>query len=277
MTARIPRGRKREGRRLRLPRQLSTRALGPKPPDRIVDDVTGLYLDVLEKLFRSLGPEIEKFIFQTSGSRPARADAFSLDVFRLRIEDLLDERTIAQAVSTAAGQVSRAVDRDLLQIPGIVTSGTLAGGAVQLAAFRERNVNLIRTAGRDALRRIERTLNANAGLHVAGLRKKLQSEFNVSKSRAQLWARDQTLKLYSNVNQARQRGAGIKQYVWTTSQDERVRDGSAGPLDHVSLEGRVFSWDDPPDVGDGRHLHPGEDYQCRCTATPILPSPDEIS
>lgn len=59
--------------------------------------------------------------------------------------------------------------------------------------------------------------------------------------------------------------SGFDRYVWTTRKDDRVRP------DHARLEGRICSWNDPPvvDLRSGRHAHPGEDYNCRCTAAPL--------
>jgi SPP1 gp7 family putative phage head morphogenesis protein len=109
------------------------------------------------------------------------------------------------------------------------------------------------------------------------LRAQLQDEFQVSKSRADLIARDQVLKLNSQITRTRQTSAGIKRYTWTTSGDERVRGNPNGlypdsDRDHWSLDGRTFSWDAPPVVNPktGETAHPGEDFQCRCVATPVL-------
>lgn len=49
-------------------------------------------------------------------------------------------------------------------------------------------------------------------------------------------------------------------YIWRTRRDRRVRS------QHADREGRVFSWNDPPTGG-----HPGEDFNCRCTAEPYYP------
>ena len=45
------------------------------------------------------------------------------------------------------------------------------------------------------------------------------------------------------------------------------RDGTLnGRGTHKGKEGKRFKWNRPPrDTG-----HPGEDYQCRCTAEPII-------
>ena len=47
-------------------------------------------------------------------------------------------------------------------------------------------------------------------------------------------------------------------YRWRTAGDDKVRPS------HAANEGRIFNWDYPPDTG-----HPGEDYNCRCTAEPV--------
>jgi len=89
---------------------------------------------------------------------------------------------------------------------------------------------------------------------------------DVAESRAQLIARDQTSKMNSAFTQARQQSVGITKYVWQTSGDERVRE------EHAALDGETFSWDSPPDVG-----NPGDDYQCRCVALPVIETEDEDS
>lgn len=104
-----------------------------------------------------------------------------------------------------------------------------------------------------------------AGVRVEVLTKRLRDRFDVSESRAELIARDQVLKLNGQINNERQTKLGITEYKWSTSKDERVR-----PM-HLALDDRIFSWDDPPEVGPGRHEHPGGDYQCRCVAIPIMP------
>jgi SPP1 gp7 family putative phage head morphogenesis protein len=54
--------------------------------------------------------------------------------------------------------------------------------------------------------------------------------------------------------------------MWSTSHDRRVRDS------HKELNGRVFTWDNPPivDPARGRRAHPGQDYGCRCVAVPVM-------
>jgi hypothetical protein len=62
------------------------------------------------------------------------------------------------------------------------------------------------------------------------------------------------------INELRQRGLGISQYVWRSRDDGKVRSA------HATHDDRVFSWDNPPEDG-----HPGQAFNCRCVAEPALP------
>ena len=71
-------------------------------------------------------------------------------------------------------------------------------------------------------------------------------------------ARSSALHLGARSNEAIQRAVGVGSYRWRTRGDSRVRDS------HAALEGRVFSWDDPPPGGP-----PGTEHGCRCVAIPV--------
>ena len=94
--------------------------------------------------------------------------------------------------------------------------------------------------------------------------KDIRRVFKIDKRRARLIARDQTAKLNGSIQRAQQMDAGITQYKWSTSGDERVRKS------HRELEDKIFEWDNPPLNSDGRRCHPAQDYQCRCIGRPIF-------
>lgn len=87
----------------------------------------------------------------------------------------------------------------------------------------------------------------------------LEKSGDAMESNADLIARDQLGKLTGQLNQFRQVENGVSRYVWSTSLDERVRP------EHAEREGKIFSWDDPPEDG-----HPGEPINCRCVAIPVF-------
>lgn len=145
--------------------------------------------------------------------------------------------------------------------------------AQTVAAFRQTNIDLVSKLGEDQVADLTSILeDANAqGLRheeIAGL---LEDRIGVGESRAKLIARDQTLKYNSSVHVAQAEAAGLTEFVWSTSHDGAVR-----PM-HRELDGKRFRYDDPPVTNDeGETNLPGEDYQCRCQAIPVIPLFDGI-
>lgn len=81
-----------------------------------------------------------------------------------------------------------------------------------------------------------------------------------AENHARFIAHDQINKLNGRLNQTRQEAAGITSFIWRTQQDDRVRPA------HEEIEGRKFQWaEGAPGIG-----LPGEPYQCRCTAAPVI-------
>lgn len=91
----------------------------------------------------------------------------------------------------------------------------------------------------------------------------------VAKSRAMLIARTETARANAAVNQSRAMSVGSRQYRWHNSGDEAVRH-SHKVYKGKALQGRIFSWDDPPTLSDGMTGHPGTFPNCRCFAEPIF-------
>ena len=138
--------------------------------------------------------------------------------------------------------------------------------------FVADNVGLISSLEGQELSALEGIVSSGIrrGARVEEIKRDLQRKLLVDKSKAAFIAQDQTLKLYGELNEHRQRNVGIKSYRWSTSKDERVRPG------HRSLDGTTQTWAKPPivDFKVGRTAHPGGDFRCRCQAIPIIP--DEL-
>lgn len=132
----------------------------------------------------------------------------------------------------------------------------------------EANVNLISTIPKNTLGEMENIIldGFRNGRPTKSIMKEIQKIYSVSKGHARLIARDQIAKLNGELSRQQQLDAGVKEYIWSDSRDARVRDS------HRSLNGKRFSWNDPPvvDIKRGRRCHPGQDYQCRCAALPVF-------
>ena len=105
---------------------------------------------------------------------------------------------------------------------------------------------------------------------------RIQKRYRVGANKAKFLARQETNLMLSKFKEVRYADIGIKEYKW------RCVIGS--PLDPVRLrhqalsdaskEGQLFRFDDPPiTTGPGekaRRNNPREDFNCRCTAVPIV-------
>jgi len=129
----------------------------------------------------------------------------------------------------------------------------------QIKQYVTQNVTLIKNIEGRYLSEIEEIVfrGARRGTSTKEIASQISKRARVSMARAKLIARDQINKFNGQLNRLRQEELGVKRYRWITAQDENVR------TTHQALQGRVFKWSDPPEVG-----HPGEDINCRCHAEP---------
>lgn len=106
---------------------------------------------------------------------------------------------------------------------------------------------------------------AFAGRRAESLAKVIEGNFGVMQRKAKFLARQETALLMATFHESRYSELGITEYRWSTSKDERVRSY------HRKLHGKIFSFDSPPPTNDkGDRNNPGEDFNCRCVAIPIL-------
>lgn len=152
-------------------------------------------------------------------------------------------------------QVNRVVGVDLKA----VISSTQIKPAIDVAV--QRNVALIKGLSDDVAKRVEVAILdlASRGASTKEITKALQDIGGFTKSRARLIALTETAKFNGQLNEIRQKQAGITKYTWSTVGDSRVRPS------HRARNGQTFSWDDPPSGGP-----PGSEPRCRCVARAIL-------
>lgn len=125
-----------------------------------------------------------------------------------------------------------------------------------------QNSALIKTVPQQYMAKVETVIRSGvmAGESPRSLAEKIRAAGGVTESRAKLIAVDQIQKANAELTRFRQMDLGIKEYIWVTSRDERVR-----PL-HQERNGKTFRWDSPPSDG-----HAGMPIRCRCHSKPVMP------
>ena len=160
-----------------------------------------------------------------------------------------------------AVQVStnRSASRVLAQL-----GATSVGVPVQVpTSWADTNLELIKDIDRGILERMSEAIieTSRKGGSMRDLEKRLSDISLIGKNRAKLIARNEVGNLNATVSRQRQVDVGIVEYIWRTSEDERVR-----PL-HRDLNNKPFRWD----TGHPQEGHPGEAINCRCVAIPVIP------
>lgn len=153
-------------------------------------------------------------------------------------------------------------------------------------SWSREQVTLITKASQDMLDTVARRIRegVKAGKSARQVTALINADLpGISYRRARIIARDQTAKLNSALTQGRMADAGIETYIWSTSEDERVRGNPTGLYpkalpSHYVMNGKVCRWDDPTvwlengewvkRAGDAPYFHPGMAIMCRCVAIP---------
>lgn len=232
--------------------------------------------DRLKPLFDDLSKGINERNKQDASAR--RLDDQHIDMTRFLnavagVEKGFNRRQVpsSAAISGQAKGVDRfATNQQKKQLELFSSPETIARVGVSLRkpatalrrAWVKENVELITSIDKRFFDDIKSTMREGfeAGESTRSIRRRLQARYQVSRSRAQLIARDQIAKLNGDITKQRQTSAGVTRYRWSTSGDERVR------ATHRANNGKVFFWSKPPAVTG----HPGNDFQCRCIAEPIF-------
>lgn len=119
----------------------------------------------------------------------------------------------------------------------------------------------------ESINRLRRRVMQNTfqGNRAENLVQIIEHDFGMSENKAKFLARQETALLMSQFREERFKSAGVQKYRWSTSGDSRVRER------HKELNGKVFTWNNPPIIDElGHRGHPGQDYNCRCIAIPIV-------
>jgi SPP1 gp7 family putative phage head morphogenesis protein len=199
----------------------------------------GSFTQGLASIFRGFSV-YSASVSQEALERVARIeDATSSDLFRRQLKALIGLEVIIPSPTTVIGN------------------------------FVQENLDKIESLTGDILSKARRVISdeAQAGTRIEQIQKMLERDLGIARKKASLLANDQVLRLHGRLSESRQTSAGIEEYDWWSSDDERVRPR------HRQLHRTRQRWSDPPvvDIKSGRRAHPGQDYRCRCQPIPVIP------
>ncbi len=192
------------------------------------------------------------------------ADYSAWERILLTLEDAMNSQTasnqniLTQAFSHIEQATRAGLQRQIERLSGqSLWLGVFPTGL--LDNFVDEHQKLIKIVQRDHLDKIG--LSLKRGIREGRLQKDIVKDIrqmtDMSKRRAMLIARNAPLQYSGALTRHHQTSAGIKQYRWQASHDERVR------ASHRDRDGKIFSWD-------CTGPYPRSEVNCRCDAVPIL-------
>ena len=141
-------------------------------------------------------------------------------------------------------------------------------------AWAEENTALITNLAQSYLSKVTTVVNSGFrdGLSWRDISKNIQDETGVAKRRADLIARDQVATMNMQVTKQRAADLDIKQFVWRTMEDQRVRGNPSGRYpkakpSHYARNGKTYNWSDGAGA---RDTFPGSAVNCRCFAANVI-------
>ena len=270
-----------------------TKVRYPESAEREYRRLSKAYMVLMNKALRKLLPEMMALYKEhRDDDADVRLDSLNDIIMRERqiiqkiredLERAIEEfgldlklERIARLTKNASLKEWRRAVRGTLGID--ITQDYYNGELYQQALDRwvAENISKIKTMPGQSLAELERIIieGYKHGKTITTIQKEISGQYNMDKHKAQMLARDQLSTLNSQLTKMQQTDAGVKRYKWSSSKDSRVRDS------HRMFDGKIFSWDDPPEgwymtkgrgkVMTGRRCHPGEDYCCRCVAIPMF-------
>lgn len=161
--------------------------------------------------------------------------------------------------------------RSILSAADVDLSTVLTAGDVNdtLQAQIEWNVALIRDVSNEERRRIENAVFAGLQARKSAdeVAREIADAVGMARARARRIAADQTTRLGSRLNEARQKQAGLTWYRWRHSAKLHPRNW------HLARDGKEFPWE-----GEGSippNDRPGVPIFCGCVAQGIIKWDDE--
>jgi SPP1 gp7 family putative phage head morphogenesis protein len=228
----------------------------------------------------SLTPEI-KLAIQASASQFQRTlDAIDKKLAAILPGEIADRLKVDTLFDTTLWKVEREFAATLkgLTVPPQLTKSQRAS----IARDWQNNMKLfIKDWTQKEIVELRKNMQESvfAGNRYETAVKTIEKSYGVATGKAKFLARQETGLLMAKFKEVRYKDVGVRKFKWRC-----VSGTAAHPVRpaHKALDGKVFSWDNPRELDKngfvnpngahkpGENKNPGEDYNCRCTAVPIV-------
>lgn len=224
----------------------------------------------LDKKF--LPPDIRVAVQASEDRFKKKLASIDMKLGKFLPEEITDKVKVEKFFDSALWKVDRKVSKSLKPI---AIQPTLPDRQrKKIAEEWQENLDLyIKGFAEEEILKLRRQVreSVEAGGRRAELVKLIQASYNVTANKAKFLARQETSLMMTKFKETRYTSSGVTQYKWLCvagSKNHPVRPA------HKILEGKIFSWNDPPITSEPgepvRRNNPGQDFNCRCTAKPVV-------
>lgn len=224
-----------------------------------------------------LPPETQSAVRASEARILKKLQAIDKIIAKILPEEIADHFKAEKLFDTTLWKVEKEFQKS---VKGIAISQTLT--KVERARIAKEYTQNLRLYIRDFTR--EQTVKlrkdvlkaALKGNRYEGLVTAIQRNYEVSQNKAKFLARQETSLMMTTFKQARYQDAGVNDYEWRCvhrAHDQTPHQHTPGNVRyyHGILNGKRFKFSQPPVVDkNGGRKNPGQDYNCRCVAVPIV-------
>ncbi len=219
-----------------------------------------------------LTPELHTAIRASAAVFDERIKAIDARLAKILPEEIAESVNLADLFDSTLWKV----DRELKQtLKGLTVAPVLTKDrAKRIADEWQENMGLwIKDFTEAEILKLRKEVQASAfkGNRFEALTRSIQRSYGVSANKARFLARQETSLLVTKFKETRYTEAGINEYKWRCVAGTKLHPVRPS---HKILDGKVFKWQDPPITTapnePTRRNNPGQDYNCRCAAIPIV-------
>jgi len=246
--------------------------------DKLIDKMIKETNRELEKLFKSQAADD---YFDTEDASISSQARILMDKLTRKFEALFDDQAkpITEQMIRNENNASKANTKASFErLSGGATINTdfmTAGMSEVVKASAAESTSLIKSIPQQHMEAVEgavmRSITTGNGLE--DLVPFLEKRTGITKRRARFIAKDQTKKVYSNLNAKRMTAVGLDKYRWQHSGADKVpRPHHVKSHESGGLNGGIFSLSNPPiiDPKTGQRGKPGDLPGCTCIMVPVM-------
>lgn len=229
--------------------------------------------------FRLLPMETRNVISSTESRFREKIQGLDKTLSQMVPEELVKRLSLSDKFNTTLWKIDKEFQN---RVRGLAVAPQLTEETrKKIADNWQNNIELyIKDFTKDQIKKLRSDVKESvfAGDRYGALIGSVKKSYGVSENKAKFLARQETKLLVTTFQEARYADAGIHEYTWhsvigSPAHPVRKRHKELNDMKENGQK-KIFRFDNPPNTAElgqpARHNNPGQDYNCRCFAKPVV-------